>query len=143
MQGEERIVRPVSLVFLASLAGVLAVVVLLGPVSSEGGLAVRPAEAAARVNVTARCDGNPEKVVVTNNTRHRIEVRRVTSIYQPRTNEPFRVDRTLRRGRSIAFESGPAADRNVLTRQYVFNSDVGSREGARVATSVGRYADRC
>ena len=135
--------HPVSLVFLASLAGVLAVVVFLGPVSSEGGLAVRPAEAAARVNVTARCDGNPEKVIVTNNTRHRIEVRRVTSIYQPRSNEPFRVDRTLRRGRSITFESGPAANRNVLTRQYVFNSDVGSREGARVATSVGRFGDRC
>ena len=135
--------RQLSLVFLASLAGVLAVAVFLGPVSSEGGLAVRPAEAAARVNVTARCDGNPEKVIVENNTRHRIEVRRVTSIYQPRSNEPFRVDRTLRRGRSIAFESGPAANRNVLTRQYVFNSDVGTREGARVTTSVGRSADRC
>jgi hypothetical protein len=136
-------VRQLSLVFLASLAGVLAVVVFLGPVSSGGGLAVRPAEAAARVTVTARCDGNPEKVIVTNNTRHRIEVRRVTSIYQPRSNEPFRVDRTLGRGRSIAFESGPAANRNVLTRQYVFNSDVGTKEGARVATSVGRFADRC
>ena len=135
--------RQLSLVFLASLAGVLAVVVFLGPVSSEGGLAVRPAEAAARVSVTARCDGNPEKVIVTNNTRHRIEVRRVTSIYQPRSNEPFRVDRTLGRGRSMAFESGPAANRNVLTRQYVFNSDVGTKEGARVATSVGRFADRC
>jgi hypothetical protein len=130
------------LVFLATLVGVLAVV-FLGPASFDEGLAVRPAEAAARVNVTARCDGNPEKVIVTNNTRHRIEVRRVTSIYQPRSNEPFRVDRTLRRGRSIAFESGPAADRNVLTHQYVFNSEVGSREGARVATSVGRFADRC
>jgi hypothetical protein len=104
---------------------------------------LRPADAAARVNVTARCDGNPEKVSVTNNTRHRIKVRRVTSIYQPRSNEPFRVDRTLRRGRSIAFEAGPAADRNVLTRQYVFNSEVGTREGARVATSVDRFADRC
>ena len=142
MQGEEWNVRPVYLVFLATLVGVLAVV-FLGPASFDEGLAVRPAEAAARVNVTARCDGNPEKVIVTNNTRHRIEVRRVTSIYQPRSNEPFRVDRTLRRGRSIAFESGPAADRNVLTHQYVFNSEVGSREGARVATSVGRFADRC
>ena len=135
--------RPLSLVFLASLVGVLAIVAFLGPVSSEGGLSVRSAEATARVNVTARCDGNPEKVIVTNNTRHRIEVRRVTSIYQPRSNEPFRVDRTLGRGRSITFQSGPAAKRNVLTKQYIFNSDVGTREGARVATSVGRFADRC
>ena len=35
------------------------------------------------------------------------------------------------------------ASRHVLTKQYIFNSDVGTREGARVATSVGRFADRC
>jgi hypothetical protein len=136
-------VRRLSLVLFASLVGVLAQVVLLGPVSSETGLAVRPAEAAARVNVIARCDGNPEKVLVENNTRHRIKVRKVGSIYQPRSNEPFRVDRTLRRGRTITFESGPDASHNVLTHQYIFNSDVGSKEGARVATSIGRFADRC
>jgi hypothetical protein len=95
------------------------------------------------VTVTARCDGNPERVIVVNNTRQRIEVRTVGSIYRPRSNEPFHVDRTLRRGRAITFQSGPAANRNVLSRQYVFNSDVGSREGARVRTSVGRFADRC
>jgi hypothetical protein len=142
-KGRNESVRSLSLVFLASLVGVLAIVVLLGPVSPRGGLSVRPAEAAARVRVTAGCDGNPEKVVVANNTRHRIKVRTVGSIYQPRSNEPSHVDRTLRRGRSIAFESGPAANRNVLTHEYVFNSDVGTREGARVATSVGRFADRC
>ena len=135
--------RSLSLVFLASLVGVLTLAGLFGPVSPERGLAVRPAEAAPRVLVTARCDGNPERVIVENNTRRRIEVRRVTSIYQPRSNEPFRVDRTLRRGRSITFQSGPAANRNVLTKQYIFNSDVGAREGARVATSLGRFADRC
>ena len=135
--------RPLSLVLLASLVSVLTLVVLLGPVSSERGLAVRPADAASRVKVTARCDGNPEKVIVENNTRHRIKVKRVGSIYQPRSNEPFRVDRTLRRGRTITFESGPAANHNVLTHEYIFNSDVGSKEGARVATSVGRFADRC
>ena len=91
---------------------------------------MRPAEA-ARVNVTARCGGNPEKVIVENNTRHRIKVKTVGSIYRPRSNEPFHVGRTLRRGRTITFESGPAADRNVLTHQYVFNSDVGSKVGAR------------
>jgi hypothetical protein len=136
-------VRSPSLVFLASLVGLLTLVVLLGPVSSQRRISVRPAEAASRVTVTAECDGNPERVIVANNTRHRIVVRTVGSIYKPRTNEPFRVDRTLRRGRSIAFESGPAANGNVLTRQYVFNSEVGSSEGARVATSVGLFADRC
>jgi hypothetical protein len=136
-------VRSLSLVFLASLVGVLTVVIFLGPVSSEGALSVRPVEAAARVTVTARCDGNPERVIVANNTRRRIEVRRVGSIYRPYDFEPITVNRTLRRDRSITFQSGPAANRNVLTKQYIFNSSVGSREGARVATSVGRFADRC
>jgi hypothetical protein len=131
------------LVLLASLVGALTLVVLLGPVSSERALSVRPAEAAAAVKVTARCDGNPEKVIVTNNTRHRIKVKRVGSIYRPYDFEPITVNRTLRRGRSITFESGPDANHNVLTHQYIFNSSVGTKEGARVATSVGRFADRC
>ena len=95
---------------------------------------MRPAEA-ARVNVTARCGGNPEKVIVENNTRHRIKVKTVGSIYRPRSNEPFHVGRTLRRGRTITFESGPAADRNVMTHQYVFNRTWAprwAREGAHI-----------
>jgi hypothetical protein len=32
---------------------------------------------------------------------------------------------------------------SVLALQYVFNSDVRSKEGARVGTSIGRFADRC
>jgi hypothetical protein len=136
-------VRPLSLVLFASLVGVLTLAALFGPVSSERGLAVRPADAAARVNVIARCDGNPEKVIVENNTRHRIKVKRVTSIYRPYDFEPITVNKTLRRGRTVTFESGPAANHNVLTKQYIFNSDVGSREGARVATSIGRFGDRC
>ena len=135
--------RPLSFVFLASLVGVLTLVVSLGPVSSHGGLAVSPADAAARVSVTARCDDNPEKVIVKNNTRHRIKITKVGSIYQPRSNEPFRVDRTLKRGRSVTFAAGPAAKHNVLTHQYVFNSSVGSKEGVRVRTSVGLFGDRC
>jgi hypothetical protein len=42
------------------------------------------------------------------------------------------------RGGSITFASGSAAIRHVLTKQYIFNGEVDSREGTRVATSVGR-----
>jgi hypothetical protein len=49
----------------------------------------------------------------------------------------------VRRGGSITFESGPAANHHVPTELYIFSSDVGSREGARVATSVGSLVDRC
>ena len=125
------------------LASALALALTMVGSAQERGISSAPAEAASRVNVIARCDGNPEKVIVENNTRHRIKINKVGSIYQPRSNEPFRVDRTLRRGGTVTFESGPAANNNVLTRQYTFNSDVGTREGARVATSIGRFVDRC
>jgi hypothetical protein len=125
------------------LASALALALTMMGSAKERGVSSAPAEAASRVGVTAKCDGNPEKVIVKNNTRHRIKIKKVGSIYQPRSNEPFRVDRKLRRGRTITFESGPAANHNTLTHEYIFNSDVGSKEGARVATSIGRFADRC
>lgn len=49
----------------------------------------------------------------------------------------------VHRGRSITFESVPAANRHVLTKQYIFNSDVGTREVATLAPTVGRFVDRC
>jgi len=49
----------------------------------------------------------------------------------------------VRHATSITFECGPDADRHVLTKQYIFNSDLGSKEGARVANSVGSLVDRC
>ena len=65
------------------------------------------------------------------------------SVYQPRSNKPFRVGVKLGAGRSVTFESGYDANSRVLTRQYIYNNDVGSKEGARVSTSVGRFTDRC
>jgi hypothetical protein len=125
------------------LASALALALTMVGSAQQRGISSAPAEAASRVNVIARCDGNPEKVIVENNTRHRIKIKRVTSIYRPYDFEPIGVDKTLRRGRTVTFESGPAANHNVLTKKYIFNSDVGSREGARVATSLGRFGDRC
>ena len=53
------------------------------------------------------------------------------------------MDRVVRKNRAIACESGPKANRNVVTEQYIFNRSMGNREGARVTTSVGRFSDRC
>jgi hypothetical protein len=135
-------VRPLSVLSVALLVGVFTLFALFGPVS-ERGISPQPIEAASKVKVTVRCAANPETTRVENNTNHRIKVRKVGSIYKPRSNEPFRVNRTLRRGRAVTFESGQRANQNVLTRQYIYNNDVGSREGARVSTSVGRFRDRC
>ena len=125
------------------LASALAIALMMFGSASEQGISVRPAEAASKVRIVARCDGNPEKVQVTNNTRHRIKIGKVGSIYRPYDFEPISVGKRLGGGRTVTFESGPRANGNVLTKNYIFNSDVGSREGARVGTSVGRFVDRC
>jgi hypothetical protein len=125
------------------LASALALGLTMVGSAQDRGISSSPAEATARVNVTAKCDGNPEKVIVLNNTRHRIKVKKVGSIYRPYDYEPKTFNKTIRRGGQATFESGPRANNNVISKQYIFNSDVGSREGARVATSVGRFVDRC
>jgi hypothetical protein len=131
-----------SVLSVALLAGMFTLFAFFGPVS-ERGISPQPVEAASKVNVSVDCRSNPETTRVENNTNHRIKVRKVGSIYKPRSNEPFRVRETLRPGRAVVFESGGDANRNVLTRQYIYNNDVGRKEGARVATSEGRFRDRC
>ena len=125
------------------LASLLALALTLVGTSMERGISARPAEAASAVGVTVGCYGNPEITRVKNNTSHRITIKSVGSIYQPRSNEPFHMSRTLRAGRSVAFESGYDANHNTLTHQYIYNNDVRSKEGARIGTSVGRFVDRC
>jgi hypothetical protein len=115
---------------------------LMGPFSTPG-LSPHPAEAAAAVKVDVSCRSDPEKTRVENNTNHRITIRTVGSIYKPRSNEPFRVDVRLRPDSAITFESGSDANRHVLTHLFIYNNDVGSKEGARVRTSEGRFIDRC
>jgi hypothetical protein len=93
---------------------------------STWGASPRPAEAATSngVTVIVACRANPETTWVKNNRNSRITIGSVGSIYQPRTNEPFRVGRVLRLGRAVRFESGYDADMNVLTRWYIYNNDV-------------------
>jgi hypothetical protein len=62
----------------------------------------------------------------------------------PYTYEPFVVNRNLRPDKAITFQSGSKAKgRNELTTAYIYNSDVGSKEGARVRTSVGTFISKC
>lgn len=115
---------------------------VFGP-TLESGLSPRSAEAAGVV-VSVKCSAGPETTRVANNTGHRITIKKVGSIYQPRSNEPFTVSRTLRSGQAVVFETGYGANHNTLTRQYIYNNDVGTKEGARVTTGSGnRLVDRC
>jgi hypothetical protein len=135
--------RRLSLVIAAGLMLVLMMFAAFGPVS-ERGIAPRHAEAAPAVQVAVNCDSNPELTQVKNNTNRAIKVNAVGSIYKPRSNELFSVNRTLKPRKTITFESGSKANgSNALTTAYIYNSDVGSKEGARVKTSVGAFIDKC
>ncbi len=94
--------------------------------------------------MTVACNATPEITRVENNRNRRITIKQVGSIYQPRSNEPFTVNRTLRANGTFRFESGSHANQNVLTRQYIYNNDVGNKEGARVTMGSGvRFIARC
>jgi hypothetical protein len=132
-------------VIAAALMLALMMFAAFGPVS-ERGMAPRHAEAAPAVQVSVSCTSEIESTSVTNNTNKPIKVNTVSSFYKPRPNEPFRVNRTLKPDKSVTFKSGYGAasiSPLTLTRQYIYNNDVGRQEGARVGTSVGRFIDRC
>jgi hypothetical protein len=117
---------------------------LVGP-ASERGLSPHPAEARMpALTVTVACKATPETTRVKNNRNRAITIKTVGSIYQPFSYEPIRVDRRLGGGRTITFESSSGANHNKLTGSYIYNNDVGSKEGARVVTGSGaRFVDRC
>ena len=137
---------------LRAYALVLALVVALTAyalmiVLPSGPIAPRSAEAAVpAVTVTVGCTTNPETTRVKNNRSVAITIRTVGSIYQPRSNEPFYVNRRIAAGGTVTFKSGYAASSTsslTLTRQYIYENNVGTSEGAKVATSVGTFYDRC
>ena len=101
--------------------------------------------------MSLNCESNPETTTVKNNTNKSITIETVGSIYKPRSNEPFNIPdklgvakAQLDPGETITFESGTEANQNVLTRQNIYNNDVGSQEGAVITTSTGeRFIVRC
>ena len=96
----------------------LVLTITAGPMSKQG-LSPEPAQARLpALTVTVACKATPERTHVKNNRGRAITIKKVGSIYQPRSNEPFRV--------------------------FIYNNDVGSKEGARVVTGSGaHFVDRC
>jgi hypothetical protein len=115
-----------------------------GPVSKQG-LSPQPAQARLpALTVSVACKATPERTHIKNTRNRVITIKTVRSIYRPYTYEPFRVDRRLGGGKSVTFESGSGANHNKLTGSFIYNNDVGSKEGARVVTGSGaRFVDRC
>ena len=85
--------------------------------------------------------------MVHNNRSKAITIKTVGSIYRPYSNEPISVYKRLAPGATVTFYSGYGASSSnprTLTRQYIFNNEVGSAEGARVKDTAGNtYTDRC
>ncbi len=118
-------------------------ITMVGP-ASDNGVSPRPAGAATpAVKVSVSCKSAPEVTRVTNNRSKSVTIRTVGSIYRSYSYEPISASRKLGGGRTISFESGSGANTNKLTGNYIYNNDVGSKEGAKVSTSVGGFSDRC
>jgi hypothetical protein len=112
-------------------------------ISAQSSAASITPVAASGVSITVSCHSNPERVTVRNNRSRAITVASVGSIYKPRSNEPFYVYDRVGAGRSITYTFGQGRGSHRLTRAYIFNNDVGEREGARVRTPLGAITDRC
>jgi hypothetical protein len=128
----------------AGVATAALVFTMAGP-SPERDFSPQPAEAARpALTVTVACQATPEVTRVKNNRRRAVTIKSVGSIYQPFRYEPIMVNRKLAARKTIAFESGRGANQNTLTGAYIYNNNVGTREGARVVTKTGlRVTDRC
>ncbi len=99
------------------------------------------------VTIILNCYSNPETTRITNNNpRASVTVTSVGSIYQPYSDEPFYVSKSISAGTSITYKTGNAATAGAsttLTRRYIYNNDVGTREGAIVVTPAGTVVRRC
>jgi hypothetical protein len=128
----------------SALTAALVLTMTSGPVSKQG-LSPQPAQARLpALTVTVACRDTPERTHIKNNRKRAMTIKTVGSIYQPYSYEPFKVNRKLGGGNSVTFESGSGANHNKLTGSFIYNNDVGIKEGARIVTGSGaRFVDRC
>src|SRR5215210_8261300 len=129
---------------ISAVMSALVLTMTAGPVAHQG-LSPQPAQARLpALTVTVACKATPERTHIKNNRNRAITIKTVGSIYQPYSYEPFKVNRKLGGGTSVTFESGSGANHNKLTGSFIYNNDVGSKEGARIVTGSGaRFVDRC
>ncbi len=106
-----------------ALLSLLALPALAGGPPTEGG----------DITISVSCTGNPEMVSITNNLDELpISIVQISSIDDPRDNEPFFIGEEIGPGETLTFESGDAADDNVLTNQFIFDDDNLENEGVIV-----------
>ncbi len=92
------------------------------------------------LTISVSCETDPETVTITNNLEGTLNVVSISSLDDPRENEPFLIfemeelTQEVAVGGSVTFESGDAADENVLTEQFIFDNEA-QDEG--VVVSIG------
>ncbi len=88
--------------------------------------------------IAVDCDANPETVTVQNTGQQEFTVQSLTSLDDPREDEPFGLSVVLEPGSSVTFFAGAeqTGDLNYLTEQFIFDNDAPD-EGVRVEISHG------
>jgi hypothetical protein len=100
------------------------------------------AQTPGSVTVSVSCDTVPETTRITNNLSQAITVQTITSLFQPRANEPFTVNTQVPAGSSVTFSSGTSAPSPALTQQFIYENDA-PNEGTQVFTSAGSFTVPC
>jgi hypothetical protein len=100
------------------------------------------AQTPGSVTVSVSCDTVPETTRITNNLSQAITVQTITSLFQPRTNEPFTVNTQVPAGSSVTFSSGTGAPSPALTQQFIYENDA-PNEGTQVMTNAGSFTVPC
>ncbi len=85
--------------------------------------------------ITVDCFSDPETVTVENTGSTPFVVDSITSLNDPRENEPFDVSVEVEAGESVTFESGETADANVLVNQFIFDNEADD-EGVEVVVNT-------
>jgi hypothetical protein len=99
--------------------------------------------AVSGVVVTVACGASPERLTIRNNRSRSITITKVGSTYQPRSGEPYSVNKVLGPGKSITYRFGSGRGANKLTGSFIFN-DTSPREKGKVWVSgLGTVTDRC
>lgn len=102
------------------------------------------AQQRAPIRIALDCYATPEIVRITNTRNRPVYLSTIGSLYRPRDNEPFAVNRRLGTGAVAVFRFGTGAGADAPTRQFIFQNDVPGRdEGVIVATSAGTFLFRC
>jgi hypothetical protein len=97
----------------------------------------------SKVKIELDCAASPETSKITNRSDDDIKIESVGSLFDRTNKEPYNVNETLKKGKSITLESGPdARGGDVLTKQELYD-DTANKEGAKVNTSIGTFKERC